>query len=545
MSIDTAPGIPKTHVVILAIVAGLLFFAFDYCGDFALNDDWGYSTPVRWWAEQRQLALTHWQTMPLVTQVLSGMIWSEIFGFSQCSMRQLTLVFALIAAVSAYGIARLLLLPAGLCLIGALLVLASPVFLGLSYTFMTDVPAAAFMALSVLFFLRSLHKEDGGTTDYIIGAVFLILAVLLRQTALAIALAMIVADLVARGFSTKRLLRGGLVLGLVVLAYVLCNDLLRQNFGQPSAYDAKNDAIAGFVNDILAAKFGALRTSFRAVVKGSAHFGLYVLPLAPIIWTVFRVRGWKPVVIAAGLAAVLVLASVWLRAGVMFPAVGDVLSSEGIGPRHIEGVRPPAGILALILTGLGHFSTICCIWIAARVIVSPGKPDWVAHAGARGGVLLVALSAALYYAPHTIVYAPIFDRYAAVAASLLALAALRMVVTGDAVPQSALRASGILVALGFALSLMLVADFFRWQEARYALIARLEKTGVSINGGFEYNNLTAIVNRPDDAVSMLRVDPSDREVTLTKTPAPDADIVAIEEFQRIPGFGRGRIYAVR
>jgi hypothetical protein len=55
---------------LFAAIAAILFFAFDYAGEFSINDDWGYSTPIRWWTEDGRLALTHWQSMPLVTQLV-------------------------------------------------------------------------------------------------------------------------------------------------------------------------------------------------------------------------------------------------------------------------------------------------------------------------------------------------------------------------------------------------------------------------------------------------------------------------------------------
>ena len=89
----------------------------------------------------------------------------------------MTLVFALITCSALFVCARNLQLPISVCLLSALLPLASPIFVGLSYSFMTDVPAAAFVMLSLSFFIRSFNKSDGGSVDYSMGFVFLLLAV--------------------------------------------------------------------------------------------------------------------------------------------------------------------------------------------------------------------------------------------------------------------------------------------------------------------------------------------------------------------------------
>ena len=247
-------------------VALALFLSFDFSGDYAINDDWGYSTPIRWWVMDRQLALTHWQSMPLISQLLLGVVWAEVFGFSQGALRQLSLVLALTTCTAVFACARALALPFFVCLLCALLPLASPIFVGLSYSFMTDIPAAALVTLSLVFLIRSFSRPGGGGWDYAIGIVFLLLAVLLRQTSLALALAMLLAEPVARGFTARGLARNLAVVVAASAVYLAATALLRAEIGLPTAYDAKTDAMLGFIGDILALNLGALRQTLRAVL---------------------------------------------------------------------------------------------------------------------------------------------------------------------------------------------------------------------------------------------------------------------------------------
>ena len=92
--------------------------------------------------------------------------------------------------------------------------------------------------------------------------------------------------------------------------------------------------------------------------------------------------------------------------------------------------------------------------------------------------------------------------------------------------------------MGFVISLTLTADYFRWQDARYNLISELLSGGIpaeDIDGGFEYNNLAAVIANPQGAVSMSRVDPANRTVRLKREPEPGDQIVATEQYTSLLG----------
>ena len=51
-------------------------------GDFPLNDSWSYGKAVHNLVEDGEFRLGKFTGMPLLTQVLWGSLWCEIFGFS-------------------------------------------------------------------------------------------------------------------------------------------------------------------------------------------------------------------------------------------------------------------------------------------------------------------------------------------------------------------------------------------------------------------------------------------------------------------------------
>lgn len=533
--------------VLLCLIALILLFSFDFYGDFAINDDWGYSTPIRWWVEDRMLALTHWQSMPLFTQLVFGGIWTEIFGFSQGALRQMTLVFALITCSALFVCARNLQLPISVCLLSALLPLASPIFVGLSYSFMTDVPAAAFVMLSLSFFIRSFNKSDGGSVDYSMGFVFLLLAVLLRQTSVAIALALVVAEPAARGFSLRQMARPLTVLVTVILAYVAFNVILQEYFTLPRAYGSKTSGLLTFVGDVFAANFGAFLQTMKALLIASSQFGLIALPIMPIFSSILWRRGRGHILVTAGITAILTVASLVIGVGVLSPSGGNMLTAEGIGPRNITGEIGVSNVAICLITTIGHFGFACSVLVAASSIGTTIHEGGLATKNVRGGTLLLFLTAILLFAPHTVAYSAIFDRYALLPSILLVLVVLR-VVYPISFSKESVWSSGVIIGAGFALSLLLTADFFRWQEARYTLIDRLLSDGFmegDIDGGFEYNNLIVVLERPEEAVSMNLVNGTDRQVRLTKRPNLGEEVIFVEEYSRFFGLGLGQVYAVR
>lgn len=531
--------------MVLAFISSVLYLSFDYSGDYSINDDWGYSTPVRWWALDGQFHLTHWQSMPLITQLVLGVLWTELFGFSQGVLRQLTLSLALVSCLTVFLCLRYLDTKSSLCMLCALLPLSSPIFVGLSYSFMTDIPSIALVLLASLFFIRS-FREPGDARYYTSGTILLLLAVLLRQTSVALALALIVAEPVAKGYSRRRFIRSAVVLLSAVLVYIIATKLLASSTGLPRAYGAKTDALLGFVSDVLAANFGAFRKTIEAIVFAASQFGLFILPLLPVFLGIIFRNGVRKIVAPATGAIFLLLTSIIFEAGVLFQGGGNVLTAGGLGPRTIGGEAPTATLFAWTITALSHFGFLCAV-MAATLAIRNSPQGFGNERAIIGSSLFLGLTAIITYAPHTIAYAPIFDRYTLLPSILLTLC-IFLVIKDINIPRLSISLSAIFIFVGIWVSIGLTAEYFRWQDARYKLIGSLVTMGVpvaEIDGGFEFNNLTAVLSDPKNAVSMYLVDPEGRSVRLTRSIGPQDEVIASENYTRFLGLNTGAVYAVR
>ncbi|NLO91347.1 MAG: hypothetical protein GX410_05080 [Elusimicrobia bacterium] len=172
-------------------------------GEFPLNDDWAYALSVKHLLSDHVLIIPDMATASLVWQTLWGGFWSLLLGQSYAALRISTLAAALLAAVCFGGITGgrkggwpALLAP-------EFLLLSTPFFMMLSFTFMTDVHYIAWMLLAAALYLRALENDDAKT--WLLASLAAALAYLTRQIAVAV-LITIFASLLVRGqLSAKRL----------------------------------------------------------------------------------------------------------------------------------------------------------------------------------------------------------------------------------------------------------------------------------------------------------------------------------------------------
>ncbi|MEM9425984.1 MAG: glycosyltransferase family 39 protein [Pseudomonadota bacterium] len=483
--------------------------------------------------------------MPLITQLALGALWTELFGFSQGALRQLTLSLALISCITVFLCVRYLDIKSSLCMLCALLPLSSPMFVGLSYSFMTDIPAITLVMLASLFFIRS-FKEPDDVRYYTCGTIFLFLAVLLRQTSVALALALIVAEPVAKGYSLRRLIRSVIVLFSTIALYLIATEFLESFAGLPRAYGAKTDALFSFVSDVLAANFGVFRKTIEAIIFAVSQFGLFVLPLLPIFLGIMFRHGARQMVIPVTGAILLLLGSIVFEAGVLFRGGGNILTADGIGPRAIGGEVPAESLFAWAITAVSHFSFLSAV-MAGTLAIRKSSQDFGNERFIFGSLLFFGLTAIITFAPHTIAYAPLFDRYTLLPSILLNLCII-FVIKDTNISKLEISLSALCIFIGFFISIGLTADFFRWQDARYKLIGNLATMGFSvaeIDGGFEFNNLTAVLSDPQNAVSMSLVNPEGRSVRLTQNVGPNDEVIASENYTHFLRLHTGAVYAVR
>src|SRR6266581_4680672 len=140
---------------VLAAAAALLMLAAPPRGDFPIEDDWLYGRSVKALVEQGKLELPVMSAAAFAAQAYWGALFARAFGFSLNVLRVSTLVLSASGVLACFLLLRDLTTPKQ-ALVGALLLLFNPLYVFLSYSFMTDVPLVSLSLWSLVCYVRAL-----------------------------------------------------------------------------------------------------------------------------------------------------------------------------------------------------------------------------------------------------------------------------------------------------------------------------------------------------------------------------------------------------
>jgi hypothetical protein len=126
-----------------------------------------------------------------VVHVLWGGLLSWLFGFSFTVLRVGTLVLSVVACTAVYGAARALGASRPLSTLAAFLLLASPLYFSQTYSFMTDVPFVASIAIAGWAYLRA--SATRRLRYVLLGTTVCAVAFLIRQFSIFVTAAFVIA----------------------------------------------------------------------------------------------------------------------------------------------------------------------------------------------------------------------------------------------------------------------------------------------------------------------------------------------------------------
>jgi len=484
---------------VIACAWGLASVLANPVGDFPLCDDWSYGRSVVSLLGTGHLRFTGWVSMPLVVQTVWGALFCLPFGFSFTALRLSTLVLGMVALLAVYGVLREAGARRDLAVLGSLTFGLNPLFLLLSYTFMTDVPFCALMALSLLLFMRGTRRRKPFETAG--GVAVACAATMIRQVGLVVPLVFAVGHLARHGMGRRSLAVALLPIAIAGALLGGYRAWLEGTHGLPAGYDVQAlrllNTLRGPLPSVLAAfcKRGAV-----ALV----YLGLFLLPvLVPLVLRRRAVlgerRGGRGFWVNAVPAAFFVIAAGWvLVSGRAMPLSDNILSSAGLGPatlrdefilhlHHLHEFPRPmwvavtfasigggALLLTIVLPALGGW------WHLGRAR-QPGPAGWVG--------LSMAVGAAVYFVPLGI--AGYFDRYLIPLVLLVMVVVVAVTGAEARIGTRGVVASASLLVLFGTFSVSATHDYLAWNRARWRAARDLvEGARVSpslIDGGFEFN----------------------------------------------------------
>lgn len=495
-------------VIVLYSLINLLVIS--PAGNFPLNDDWIYSESVSHFLQTSQFHLLGCAPSCFL-HIALGVMACSILGFSHEILRGMTVFFGLATSLVLYltlckvGLKRM---ESALC---AMLVAANPLFVNVSYSFMTDVPAMLFAGLYTFFTISGLQKQSSARIA--IAGMMLCCALFVRQTFAVLAICNILLFLLGKGNSRNMqwtLLVAGVAAPLAVTfvaerMLVLGNEFI-------AMYQWHKGQLAGTVHQLISSPVSASAAMLERTFKIYCYFAIFCLPIIPgMITQIVRDIAKRRKLAVASLALSVAIAIYALFQIVhvnhqLMPFNQNLLRIPMVGPINLMGICV-AGLKARHRLWL----TIACALLAVPLM------SFVISTAIRAARSTVHLMAEWWSAKHTLqsnrspeliaVFASSllvttlgflsiqtayfdFDRYYLMALpSLLLCFALYIQHSGL---KTAWVAAIILTLMLAGYSTMATQDYLAWNRARWQAIKQLENAGISplrIDGGPEYNYL--------------------------------------------------------
>jgi len=231
-----SPGGSRADLRNLVIIAGgflLLVLLLPPQHEYAVIDDYLYAGSVRDMLNTGRFVMPDMSQANLVGQTLWGALWAGLFGFSFTTLTYSTLTMALACLLAFYGTARAVGVSRRGALLGTALLGFNPIFLHLSYSFMTDVPFLALTLMSCLCYIKGVQspKPKAQSTDkralnlglgtwyLLLGGLFAGWAFLIRQYGVLVPAAFL-GYLGLEGLASRRWRRGDMLLVALVPAAI-------------------------------------------------------------------------------------------------------------------------------------------------------------------------------------------------------------------------------------------------------------------------------------------------------------------------------------
>jgi 4-amino-4-deoxy-L-arabinose transferase-like glycosyltransferase len=465
---------------VLALAMAALLGAVPPLGEFPINDDWLYSLTVRSLLEEGRLHIPAWTAPSLVLQAYWGALFAQLFGFSFTVLRASTLALAAIALLGFYLLLRELLDP-GRALLGALLLLVNPLYVTLSYSFMSDVPFLALTFWALFCYTRALRGTRPSSAWLAAGSALAGGAYLVRQVGVVLPLAALGGLLLCRGWRSAL---GPRQLAAVVGPFLPALLLLRSF--QAESGPIGNDAVGWTVAFWSKHGPGMAGVALARLAESLSTLGLFTLPLA--VGLLAAPGGLRPGRRQRWLAgALLLMFGVGLFAhvaifdrGWLLPYAKDVLSARGfLGRDHLNGTLPesvviPDGALAVV-------TAVAILSGGLLALATAALPRETLH-GPAAVLLLFGLASLIL----TLLFHDFFDRYLLgilPSGLLVMLLLLRPARWGGALTLAG-------VALLAAWSIWWERDYLERRTALWQAAQALVERGISaeqIDGGAEWN----------------------------------------------------------
>lgn len=469
------------HLLALALAWVAAMVVINPTGDFPLNDDWAYAKDVWYLSQESILKLDDWPAMTRLTQIFWGAAFCKIFGFSHEVLRYSTIFLGFVGVAAAWSIFVEMGASRRLASLGAAVFAFNPIYFSLSATFMTDVPFLALFLWSCYFFIKSAGSNS--LRHVALGALFALLATMVRQFGMAAPLAFAVMWLWKQKISLRNVLVALLPLAISAMAYLIFTKWYEATQGLPESYGSLDKLLSRFGGK------GYYEELVRRIGLLLIFLGLFLSPITiPMLRQQLRSTDKKLRWWTFGITALLAFS--YLLAWEKYP-LGNVIYNLGIGPKVLKdgaffiNVQPMLGELGLSLVrGIGAI-----LGIVFLLNLIPSTVRGFNKAGTLRTQSVFIWTFLLAYLGFLFTELYFIDRYHMV------LVPFVLVVLTQGNDISFGKKQWLMAVIFFILmtsyTLTGTHDYFSWNRARWRALEYLTKEKNippnRLDGGFEFN----------------------------------------------------------
>ncbi|MEM6469625.1 MAG: hypothetical protein AAF802_08630 [Planctomycetota bacterium] len=517
-------------VLVFAVPFVLAHLVFHELHAFPHNDDFLYARCSEILVNEGEYRHVSQQGR-LAASVASHCVWGALFctpfGFSYDALHVSVTVAAWLGALSVWSVGRRLGGSNLIATLSGLTMCVGPFYFGMSFTFMTDVTALAFVALALAAYARG--ALENSTWSLFLGAFMATLATWARQTHLLV----VVVPLVTHLGIVWRSNPHGRVLGLAVTLCISVGIPIAGYVLFETGWIVPGNEERMEIVDVAVRDWAWLKHAFLFAYGGGLLLGLVTIPIALIClaqrhaenggrafpWFGIIVSGiWSVLFIVSGGRAYVTQATGYI----LYNAhLGPVLLGDQNDPGRwsdLGGVAWPAWIWQLVtiasITSFGVISQVMFRAITSAIgnkkavgSVAPQDEVLLARRMFAAGlsVMVLVSAAALLWLVEMI-----YDRYWLLCypAVFSLMAALKFDLS-----RARLATSLWLAALFFSVSFVFTHDLLAWNDTRRIQVKRwLEKgleprdfdAGNGVNGWFRSAEDEQTLGRPGDETPFWR-----------------------------------------
>lgn len=442
---------------------------------FPINDDWAYSQSVS--------DLLHWAYKPhdwTQPTALGHLVWGALFsvmlGYNFTTITLATLMMSAVCLIIFYLLLRHLNVGPTGALLGTVLLGCNPLYVYLSYSFMTDVTFLAYVFAALLCYVKGGQTYGQRYSQYwfLLGGAATSLAYLTRQVGVFVALAALLYLWWSRKWTWQTIVAVAALPVVVVASYMLWEST------QPTRF------VAVYLDQVKAyAVSHPIEYALGKLQNIALSLTLPALCLSPLF-----MRPRKALLAVPLLAYLLIFQTLSFRENnTMFPAFGNVVADTGfaIGFATIQPLWRTEIWVALGIAGALLFSlyiVTCAEWVRDWFIeqkqrawqVRSDNPDLILYAYA---FILTVI---------TFVISPVhYDRYMLPLLPALMLPALQRIEVGRSKSSHLWR--WLLIAPIALFSIVGMRDYLAHVSARWQAAEQLVAQGAKYNqvyAGFEW-----------------------------------------------------------